>query len=67
MWLDTTYMKVRQNHRIVSEALVIAIGVRETGEREILGFALGAGEESGFWQEFLRDLVDRAASKGCNW
>jgi len=59
LWLDATYMKVRQNHRIVSQALVIAIGVRETGEREILGFALGAGEESGFWQEFLRDLIDR--------
>ena len=64
LWLDATYMKVRQNHRIVSQALVIAIGVRETGEREILGFALGAGEESGFWQEFLRDLIDRGPQRG---
>ena len=40
LWLDALYLKVRQNHRIVSQAMVIAIGVRETGEREVLGFAL---------------------------
>ena len=34
--------KVRQDHRIVSQAVIVAIGVRETGEREILGFTLGA-------------------------
>jgi transposase-like protein len=33
----------------VSKALVIAVGVRETGEREILGVALGASEEQAFW------------------
>jgi transposase-like protein len=42
VWLDALYLKVRQNHRIVSQARVIAIGVRETGEREVVGFALGA-------------------------
>jgi transposase-like protein len=40
VWLDALCLKVRQNRRIVSMALVIAIGVRETGEREILSFAL---------------------------
>jgi len=59
VWLDALYLKVRQNHRIVSMALVIAIGVRETGEREILGFDLGASEEEAFWVEFLRGLVQR--------
>ena len=59
LWLDALYLKVRQNHRIVSKALVIAIGVRETGEREILGLAIGASEEAAFWREFLRSLVGR--------
>lgn len=59
LWLDATYVKVRQNHRIVSMALVAATGVRETGEREVLGFALGASEETSFWVEFLRSLVAR--------
>ena len=59
VWLDALYLKVRQNHRIVSQALVIATGVRENGEREVLGFALGASEEEAFWVAFLRSLVRR--------
>lgn len=59
VWLDATYLKVRQNHRVVSMAGVVAIGVRATGEREVLGFAVGASEEASFWLEFLRSLVHR--------
>ena len=59
LWLDALYLKVRQNHRIVSLALVIAIGVDGEGQRQILGFALGASEESAFWMDFLRSLVER--------
>jgi transposase-like protein len=59
LWLDALYVKVRQNHRIVSMAVVIAIGVRETGEREILGVDIGASEEASFWMAFLRALVAR--------
>jgi transposase-like protein len=59
VWLDALYLKVRQNHRIVNMALVIAIGVRETGEREILGVEIGSSEEESFWKAFLRSLVQR--------
>jgi putative transposase len=59
LWLDALYLKVRQNHRIVSAAVVIAIGVKETGEREVVGFAVGASEEQAFWLEFLHSLVAR--------
>jgi transposase-like protein len=59
LWLDALYLKVRQNHRIVSMALVIGIGVRETGEREILGVEVGASQEEAFWTAFLRGLVGR--------
>jgi len=59
VWLDALYLKVRQNHRIVSLAVVIAIGVRDTGEREVLGFEVGASEEESFWLAFLRGLVAR--------
>jgi transposase-like protein len=62
IWLDALYLKVRHNHRVVSQALVIAIGVRETGEREVLGWAIGASEEQAFWAEFLRGLVGRGLS-----
>jgi transposase-like protein len=59
LWLDALYLKVRQNHRIVSMAVVIAIGVRETGEREILAVDIGASEEEAFWTAFLRKLASR--------
>jgi transposase-like protein len=59
LWLDALYLKVRQNHRIVNMAVVISIGVRETGEREILGVEIGASEEEAFWTAFLRSLVER--------
>ena len=59
LWLDALYLKVRQNHRIVSLAVVIAIGVDSEGRRHNLGFALGASEESAFWLDFLRSLVER--------
>ena len=59
VWLDATYLKVRQNHHIVNMAAVVAIGIRETGEREVLSFAVGASEEASFWVGFLRSLVRR--------
>jgi putative transposase len=59
VWLDAIHLNLRQNGRIVSLAAVIAIGVCETGERHILGWALGAGESEPFWSAFLRSLVQR--------
>jgi transposase-like protein len=49
LWLDALYLRVRQNPRIVSIAVVLAIGVRETGEREILAIDIGASDEEAFW------------------
>jgi transposase-like protein len=59
LWLDALYLKVRQDHRIVSQALIVAIAVRDTGDREILGVSLGQSEEYAFWLDFLRGLVRR--------
>jgi transposase-like protein len=63
VWLDATYLKVRQNKRVVSMALVIAVGVDENGERHLLGFDLGSSEEEAFWLVFLRSLVKRGLKK----
>ena len=59
VWLDATYIKVRQQGRVVPQALVLAIGVRMSGEREVLGLDVGPSEEGAFWQQFLRGLVAR--------
>ena len=62
VWLDATYLKVRENSRVVSMAVVIAIGVRATGEREVLGLDVGPSEDGAFWTGFLRGLVARRLS-----
>jgi transposase-like protein len=59
VWLDATYLKVRQNGRIVSVAVIIAVGVNGAGRREVLGLAIGASEAETFWTEFLRKLARR--------
>ena len=58
-WLDATYVKVRQAGRIVSVAVIIAIGVNVDGRREVLGMDIGPSEAETFWTEFLRKLARR--------
>jgi transposase-like protein len=62
VWLDATYVKVRQNGRIVSVAVIIAVGVNSDGRREILGMKIGASEAETFWTDFLRTLARRGLS-----
>ena len=54
-----TYFKVRENHRIISKALMIAYGTNEEGIREILGFGVYANESKETWTAFLKDLKKR--------
>lgn len=59
VWVDATYLKVRQAGRIVSVAVTIAVGVNGDGRREVLGMAIGASEAKTFWTDFLRSLARR--------
>jgi transposase-like protein len=59
LWIDATYLKVRQAGRIVSVAVTMAVGVNSDGRREVLGMAIGASEAETFWTEFLRSLARR--------
>jgi transposase-like protein len=59
VWLDGTFVKVRENGRVVSQAIVIAIAVTISGEREVLGMDVGPSESGAFWLAFLRDLTAR--------
>jgi putative transposase len=59
LWLDATYVKVRENGRIVSVAVIVAVAVNSDGRREVLGMAVGASEAETFWTEFLRSLARR--------
>jgi putative transposase len=59
VWLDATYVKVRRNNRIVSVAVIVAVGVNTDGRREVLGMDIGPSEAETFWTEFLRKLRRR--------
>jgi putative transposase len=59
LWIDATYVKVRQNGRIVSVAVIIAVGVNSDGRREVLGLDIGPSEAETFWTAFLRKLARR--------
>ena len=59
VFLDASYCKARVGHRIVSQAVVVAVGVTADGRREVLGFDVGDSENEGFWTRFLRSLKTR--------
>ena len=59
VFLDAIYLKVRHGSRVVNRAMVVAVGIRETGAREVLGFQMVHSEEEPFWSEFLHGLVRR--------
>jgi putative transposase len=59
LWIDATYVKVRESGRIVSVAVIVAVGVNSDGRREVLGMSIGPSEAETFWTEFLRQLARR--------
>src|SRR5919204_5007046 len=59
LWIDATYLKVREAGRIVSTAVIIAVAVNTGGRREVLGLATGPSEAEPFWTSFLRSLTRR--------
>src|ERR1700726_2083181 len=64
LWIDATYVKVRQAGRIVSVAVIVAVGVNGDGRREILGLDIGPSEAETFWTGFLRKLARRGLRGG---
>jgi putative transposase len=59
LWLDATYLKVREGGRIVSVAAIIAVAVSTDGRREIVGLGIGPSEAEPFWSSFIKGLVKR--------
>ena len=62
LFLDATFEKVRENGRVISMAVLIAVGVRSSGDREIVGVDVGPAEDHEFWLQFLRQLASRGLS-----
>jgi len=57
--LDARYEKVRIGGVVVSAAVFIAMGVREDGQRSVLGVSVGTSEAEVHWREFLESLQAR--------
>ena len=59
LWIDATYVKARSEGRVVSMAVIVAVGVNSDGRREVLGMDIGPSEAETFWTGFLRKLARR--------
>jgi transposase-like protein len=59
LWLDAIWLKIRERKHVVSKAVLIAYGVSEFGEREIIGVDVADGEMEDAWRTFLAGLVER--------
>ena len=59
VFLDATYVKAHEGASSVGKAIVIATGVTVTGDREVLGLAVGDSEDGAFWTAFARSLRAR--------
>lgn len=64
--LDATYVKVRENGRVVSRAVLIAVGIRSSGEREVLGVQVSDKESHAYWGDFIQSLARRGL-KSVSW
>jgi transposase-like protein len=59
VYLDARYEKVRVNGSVIDMAVLVAIGVSETGQRLILGTSVALSEQEAHWRDFLRSLQER--------
>jgi len=59
VWLDGKGVKVRQDRHVENYVAIVAVGVTQSGQREILGFDVGPAESHDFWLGFLRGLAKR--------
>lgn len=57
--IDATYFKVRENHRITSIPIFVAVATNEEGRKEIVGFCTCQNESKKTWTEFLKLLRSR--------
>jgi len=56
---DVLYIKVRENRRVVSKAVHIAIGIDSKGFKNIIGFMISDSESEETWKVFYQSMIDR--------
>ena len=59
IFMDAIHYKVRENHRYVTKAAYVVLGITMDGRKDILGIWIGEHESSKFWLNVLNDLKSR--------
>lgn len=59
LFVDARYEKVRDNSQIRDAAVLLAVGVTESGKRQVLGVSVSMSEQEMHWRTFLQDLKKR--------
>lgn len=66
LWIDATYVNVRQAGRIGSVAIIVAVGVKSDGRREVLGIDIGPRDVEIFWTASCSSCCDAACAASCS-
>jgi putative transposase len=59
IFVDARYEHVREHGRVISKAVLVAVGVTLDGRRELLGYDVVVSEQEDTWKAFLEGLVAR--------
>lgn len=63
LFIDALYLPVRRPGFTSKQALLVALGVTESGHRHVLGFLLGDKESLDSWSALLKDLLARGLNR----
>lgn len=59
IYLDARYENVREGGSVIDNAVLVAVGISEKGDREVLGVSVSLSEAEVHWRGFLRSLQER--------
>jgi transposase-like protein len=59
LFVDARYEKVRDNGQIRDAAVLLAVGVTDSGKRQVLGVSVSLSEQEMHWRTFLQSLKER--------
>lgn len=62
VFFDAIHYKVREDGKVISKAVYIALAINLEGKRDVLGFYIGESESSKFWMQVFTDLKNRGVA-----
>ena len=59
VFMDAIHFHVREDNRTVKKAVYVAIGIRLSGQKEVLGMWIGGNESAKYWLGVLNEIKNR--------